>query len=150
MGILIYNVTILSSSHCSAPSAWSFIGNIIGFSWFRWKLVIFVPEIYMKSNGRLLKNTHVFEPTFSGVYFTGWCNLSENFSVFCRFNRFYLCFFLFLIFFTILFFCWKDHLWTCSGHKTSLITVLESFWVILKKKNLGQSTYFFEIGRTNI
>ena len=34
------NVTILSSTHCSAPSAWPFRGNIIGFSRFWRKLVI--------------------------------------------------------------------------------------------------------------
>ena len=35
------HVTSLSSTHCSALSAWPFRGNIIGFSRFRRKLVIF-------------------------------------------------------------------------------------------------------------
>ena len=35
------NVTILSSTHCSAPSAWPLKSNIIGFSQFWRKLLIF-------------------------------------------------------------------------------------------------------------
>ena len=35
------NVTILSSTHCSAPSAWPLQSNIIGFSQFWRKLLIF-------------------------------------------------------------------------------------------------------------
>ena len=35
------NETILSSTHCSAPSAWPFRGNIIGFPRFWRKLAIF-------------------------------------------------------------------------------------------------------------
>ena len=62
-----------------------------------------VQEIYIKSNVRLSKNTHVFEPSFSDVYFTGWFEFSFIFSVFFRFNRVYLgiwyffCFFIFLL-----------------------------------------------------
>jgi len=35
------NVTILSSTHCSAPGAWPLQSNIIGFSQFWRKLLIF-------------------------------------------------------------------------------------------------------------
>ena len=65
------NVTSLSSIHCSAPSAWPFKGNMIVFfynsggSWW-----LFVQELYIKSNGRLWKDTYVFEPSFSDIYFT--------------------------------------------------------------------------------
>ena len=38
------NVTIQSSTHCSAPSAWPFRGNILSFSQFRRKLAIFRTE----------------------------------------------------------------------------------------------------------
>ena len=31
LGLVKTNVTIVSSTHCSAPSAWWVIGNIIGF-----------------------------------------------------------------------------------------------------------------------
>ena len=41
LGVANKNVTSLSSTHCSAPSAWPFRGNIIGFSRFWRKLVIF-------------------------------------------------------------------------------------------------------------
>ena len=34
LGIANKNVTSLSSAHCSAPSAWPFIGDTIGFSQF--------------------------------------------------------------------------------------------------------------------
>ena len=49
----------------------------------------FVQEIYIKSNIRLSKNTNVFEPSFSDIYFTGWFDFSFIFSFFW-FNRIYL------------------------------------------------------------
>ena len=42
----------------------------------------FVNEIYIKSNGRLSKNTHVFEPLFSDIYFTDWVFFPDISSVF--------------------------------------------------------------------
>ena len=41
LGIAYNNVTSLSSTHCSAPSAWPFWGNNIGFSRFWRKLASF-------------------------------------------------------------------------------------------------------------
>ena len=61
-----------------------------------------VQEIYIKSNVRLSKNTHVFEPSFSDVYFTGWFEFSFIFSVFSGLTAFisvFGTFFAFLFFY---------------------------------------------------
>ena len=93
-------MTILSSTHCSAPSAWLFIGNIISFSWFWRKLVIF-----------RTRNIYKIERPFIKEYLRFWTNIlwllpdrlvefSWHFLDFCRFNRFYLWFLkLFLLFY---------------------------------------------------
>ena len=66
-----------------------------------------VQEIYIKSNVRLLKNTHVFEPSFSDIYFTGWFYFSDIFSVFAGLTGFIPCFlnffyyFIFPLYFTV-------------------------------------------------
>ena len=63
----------------------------------------FVQEIYIKSNVRLSKNTYVFEPSFSDIYFTGWVDFSFIFSVFSGLTAFisgiwyFFCFFIFLL-----------------------------------------------------
>ena len=62
----------------------------------------FVQEIYIKSNVRLSKNTHVFEPSFSDIYFTGWFEFSFIFSVFSGLTAFisvFGTFFAFLFFY---------------------------------------------------
>ena len=60
----------------------------------------FVQEIYIKTNVRLSKNTYVFEPSFSDIYFTGRFDFSFIFSVFFWFNRVYLWYLvLFLLFY---------------------------------------------------
>ena len=69
---ILSRMIFLTRCQMRAPSAWPFRGNIIGFSRFWRNLVIFVQEIYIKTNVRLSKNTYVFEPSFSDIYFTGW------------------------------------------------------------------------------
>ena len=68
----------------------------------------FVQEIYIKTNVRLSKNTYVFEPSFSDIYFTGWFDFSFIFSFFW-FNRIYLWYLVLKSYhkrlFTIYFFC---------------------------------------------
>ena len=61
-----------------------------------------VQEIYIKSNVRLSKNTHVFEPSFSDVYFTGWFEFSFIFSVFSGLTAFISVFGTFFAFFIFL------------------------------------------------
>ena len=48
----------------------------------------FVQEIYIKSNVCLSRNTYVFEPSFSDIYFTGWFDFSFIFSVFSGLTAF--------------------------------------------------------------
>ena len=112
LGVAFYNVTILSSTHCSAPNAWPFIGNIIGFSWFWRKLVIF-----------RTRNIYKIERPFIKEYLRFWTNIlwllldrlvefSWYFLDFCRFNRFYLCFFkLFLLFYFSVILHGHLHIW---------------------------------------
>ena len=94
------NVTSLSSTHCSAPSAWPFRGNIIGFSKFWRKLVIFRTW-----------NIYEIERSFIKEYLRFWTIIFWHlihrlvlffchFLCFRRFNRCYLWFFkLFLLFY---------------------------------------------------
>ena len=73
-----------------------------GGSWW-----FFIHEIYIKSNGRLSKNTYVFESLFPDIYFTGWSYFCYIFSVFAGLtgvisgfvNFFY--YFIFLTYFTV-------------------------------------------------
>ena len=58
------NVTILSSTHCSAPSAWPLQSNIIGFSQFWRKLLIF-----------RTRNIYKIERPFIKKYLRFWTNI---------------------------------------------------------------------------
>ena len=58
-------------------------------------------KIYSKKKDMFPVYTYVFELPFSDIYFTGWLNFSDIFSVFRGLTGFFL---VFKIFFTILFF----------------------------------------------
>ena len=66
------------------------------------KATYFNHNIYIKSKLCLSKNTYVFEPSFSDIYFTGRFDFSFIFSVFSGLTAFisgiwyFFCFFIFL------------------------------------------------------
>ena len=45
-------------------------------------------KIYIKKKDRFPDYTYVFEPTFSDIYFTGWLNFSDIFSIFAGLTGF--------------------------------------------------------------
>ena len=124
------NVTILSSTHCSAPSAWPFIGNIIGFSRFWRKLVIFCTRNIYQNERPFIKNTYVFEPSFSDIYFTGWFDFSFIFSVFSGLTAFISGIWYFFCFFIFLF----NTPWSSEYTWVDFILVQAFYWLIFNKR----------------
>ena len=64
-------------------------------------------KIYSKMKDRFPDYTYVFEPTFSGIYFTGWFYFSDIFSVFAGLTGFisgflnFFYYFIFPLYFTV-------------------------------------------------
>ena len=130
LGIANKNVTVLSSTHCSAPSAWPFRGNIIGFSQFWRKLVIFctwnIYEIEQPSINEYLRFlTIILWHLLHRLVLFFW-----HYLCFRRFNRCYLWFFklfyffLFLIYFTV----------TCIYNVGWFIVLPAFYWLLFNKR----------------
>ena len=81
----------------------------------------FVQEIYIKTNVRLSKNTYVFEPSFSDIYFTGWFEFSFIFSVFSGLTAFisgiwyFFAFFYFSVKYSMVKWIYVGWFHTCAG-----------------------------------
>ena len=96
-------MTSLSSTHCSAPSAWPFRGNIIGFSRFRRKLVIFCTRDIYQIQRPFIKKYSRFWTIILWRLLHRLVWVFFYFLCFFRFNRVYLgiwyffCFFIFLL-----------------------------------------------------